>query len=65
MNGEHNWQHIACPAAALTNLWLHVNTFFIKQLIFFWYGSHIKKYMARCFRGIPAKNFYRVHDKFS
>ena len=30
----------------MTDLWLHVNTFFIIVLIFFGYGSHIKKYMA-------------------
>ena len=33
----------------MTDLWLHVNTFFIIVLIFFRYGSHIKKYMAACF----------------
>ena len=30
----------------MTDLWLHVNTFFIIVLIFFRYGSHIKKYMV-------------------
>ena len=30
----------------MTDLWLHVNTFFIIVLIFFRYGSYIKKYMA-------------------
>ena len=30
----------------MTDLWLHVNTFFIIVLIFFRYSSHIKKYMA-------------------
>ena len=30
----------------MTDLWLHVNTFFIIVLIFFRYGSHIKKYMT-------------------
>lgn len=33
----------------MTDLWLHVNTFFIIVLIFFRYGSHIKKYMAAYF----------------
>ena len=33
----------------MTDLWLHVNTFFIIVLIFFRYGSHIKKYMAAHF----------------
>ena len=30
----------------MTDLWLHVNTFFIIVLIFFGYGSHIKKYIT-------------------
>ena len=30
----------------MTDLWLHVNTFFIIVLIFFGYSSYIKKYMA-------------------
>ena len=33
----------------MTDLWLHVNTFFIIVLIFFRYSSHIKKYMAAYF----------------
>lgn len=33
----------------MTDLWLHVNTFFIIVLIFFRYGSYIKKYMAAYF----------------
>ena len=30
----------------MTDLWLHVNTFFIIVLIFFRYSSYIKKYMT-------------------
>ena len=40
----------------MTDLWLHVNTFFIIVLIFFGYGSHIKKYMGSyfiCLRKLP------------
>ena len=33
----------------MTDLWLHVNTFFIIVLIFFRYSSYIKKYMAAHF----------------
>ena len=33
----------------MTDLWLHVNTFFIIVLIFFGYSSYIKKYMAAHF----------------
>ena len=33
----------------MTDLWLHVNTFFIIVLIFFRYGSYIKKYIAAYF----------------
>ena len=33
----------------MTDLWLHVNTFFIIVLIFFRHGSYIKKYMAAYF----------------
>ena len=33
----------------MTDLWLHVNTFFIIVLIFFRYSSHIKKYIAAYF----------------
>ena len=33
----------------MTDLWLHVNTFFIIVLIFFGYSSYIKKYMAAYF----------------
>ena len=33
----------------MTDLWLHVNTFFIIVLIFFRYSSYIKKYMAAYF----------------
>ena len=33
----------------MTNLWLHVNTFFIIVLIFFRYSSYIKKYMTAYF----------------
>ena len=33
----------------MTNLWLHVNTFFIIVLIFFGYSSYIKKYMTAYF----------------
>ena len=33
----------------MTDLWLHVNTFFIIVLIFFRYGYYIKKYMAAYF----------------
>ena len=33
----------------MTDLWLHVNTFFIIVLIFFGYSSYIKKYMTAYF----------------
>ena len=33
----------------MTDLWLHVNTFFIIVLIFFRYSSYIKKYMTAYF----------------
>ena len=42
----------------MTDLWLHVNTFFIIVLIFFGYGSHIKKYMAAYFICLRKLSFY-------
>ena len=42
----------------MTDLWLHVNTFFIIVLIFFRYGSHIKKYMAAYFVCLFKLAFY-------
>ncbi len=42
----------------MTDLWLHVNTFFIIVLIFFRYSSHIKKYMAAYFICLRKLSFY-------
>ena len=42
----------------MTDLWLHVNTFFIIVLIFFRYSSHIKKYMAAYFVCLFKLAFY-------
>lgn len=42
----------------MTDLWLHVNTFFIIVLIFFRYSSHIKKYMATYFVCLFKLAFY-------
>ena len=42
----------------MTDLWLHVNTFFIIVLIFFRYGSYIKKYMAAYFICLFELAFY-------
>ena len=42
----------------MTDLWLHVNTFFIIVLIFFRYGSHIKKYMTVYFVCLFKLAFY-------
>ena len=42
----------------MTDLWLHVNTFFIIVLIFFRYGSHIKKYMAAYFICLRKLSFF-------
>ena len=42
----------------MTDLWLHVNTFFIIVLIFFRYSSHIKKYMAVYFVCLFKLAFY-------
>ena len=47
-----------CHTAAMTDLWLHVNNFFIIVLIFFRYGSHIKKYMAVHFVCMFKFTFY-------
>ena len=47
----------------MTDLWLHVNTFFIIVLIFFRYGSYIKKYMAGYFFCLFKLAFYVV-DSF-
>ena len=35
------------------------------MLIFFWYGSYIKKYISKFPAGIPVKNFCRSYGKFS
>ena len=42
----------------MTDLWLHVNTFFIIVLIFFRYSSYIKKYMAAYFICLRKLLFY-------
>ena len=42
----------------MTDLWLHVNTFFIIVLIFFGYSSYIKKYMAAYFICLRKLQFY-------
>ena len=42
----------------MTDLWLHVNTFFIIVLIFFRYGSHIKKYITVYFVCLFKLVFY-------
>ena len=42
----------------MTDLWLHVNTFFIIVLIFFGYSSYIKKYMAAYFICLRKLSFY-------
>ena len=42
----------------MTDLWLHVNTFFIIVLIFFGYSSYIKKYMAAYFICLRKLTFY-------
>ena len=47
-----------CHTAAMTDLWLHVNTFFIIVLIFFGYSSYIKKYMAAYFICLRKLSFY-------
>ena len=47
----------------MTDLWLHVNTFFIIVLIFFRYSSHIKKYMTVYFVCLFKLAFY-VDDSF-
>ena len=41
----------------MIDLCLHVNTFFIIVLIFFRYGSHIKKYMAAYFICLSKPSF--------
>ena len=50
---------MTCLPVALTNLWLHVNTFFINVLILFRNGTYIKKYIAPYSFGLEAKIFYR------
>ena len=42
----------------MTDLWLHVNTFFIIVLIFFGYSSYIKKYMTAYFICLRKLSFY-------
>ena len=47
----------------MTDLWLHVNTFFIIVLIFFRYSSYIKKYIAVYFICLRKLSFC-VDDSF-
>ena len=61
---SNHGQRMTCLPVALTNLWLHVNTFFINVLILFRNGTYIKKYIAPYSFGLEAKIFIVPKIKF-